>query len=56
MTTIDLFEFKFLVNGHRLRLYHKLEIKDEFMQHFTLVPTTAVPIAEGVNLLPATVE
>ena len=32
LSTIDLVKFKLLVNGHRLKLYHKPTTQEEFLQ------------------------
>ncbi len=42
LTTIDPIQFKLLVNGHRLRLYHKPQTKAQFLQQFQ--PTSAPPL------------
>lgn len=49
LTTIDPIRFKILVNGHRLRLYHKPATKEQFLQQFTnQVQTTASTAFEKV--------
>ncbi|XP_057862521.1 uncharacterized protein LOC131070878 [Cryptomeria japonica] len=45
LATIDPDKFKLLVNCHRLRLYHKLVTKEEFLQ-----PHAAVPAAHAGGL------
>lgn len=43
LASIDHVKFKFLVNGHRLHLYHKPITKEEFLQQFDMQPHAAVP-------------
>jgi len=47
LTTIDPVKFKLLVNGHRLRLYHKPTSKEEFLQQFPQHATPKLPAAKG---------
>ena len=35
LVTIDDTRASFIVNGHRLRLYHRLGSKDAFIKHFS---------------------
>lgn len=45
LSTVDPIRFKLLVNGHQLKLYHKLASQDLFLQQFSshevLLPTTS---------------
>lgn len=51
LATIDLVRFKLLVNGHRLRLYHKPTTKEDFLQQFDNQVQTTVPVASAGGLL-----
>lgn len=54
LTIIDPFWFKLLVNGHRLRLYHKSARKEELLQQFAKKDQTQVPIA--TDQVPSAIE
>ncbi|XP_057837638.1 uncharacterized protein LOC131047863 [Cryptomeria japonica] len=45
LSTIDHVQFKLLVNGHRLRLYHKHLSKDDFLQQFSTTKHVEIPAA-----------
>ncbi|XP_057818206.2 uncharacterized protein LOC131031182 [Cryptomeria japonica] len=51
LATIDLVRFKLLVNGHRIRLYHKTSTKQDFLQQFDNQVKTTVPAASAGGLL-----
>lgn len=51
LATIDPVKFKILVNGHRLRLYHKPATKEDFLQQFDNQVQTSVPAASARVLL-----
>ncbi|XP_059078067.1 uncharacterized protein LOC131876641 [Cryptomeria japonica] len=51
LETIDPVRFKLLVNGHRLRLYHKPATKEDFLQQFDNQVQTIAPTASTRGLL-----
>ena len=48
LSDIDPIHFKLLVNGHRLKIYHKLSSREEFLDQFqpTIDPTVPATIAD----------
>ncbi|XP_057865396.2 uncharacterized protein LOC131073050 [Cryptomeria japonica] len=50
LSTIDLVKFKLLVNGHRLRLYHKPISKEKFLKQFANPKNVEIPAATGGSL------
>lgn len=51
LATIDHVKFKLLVNGHRLRLYHKSISKEEFLQQFITLEVAEIPAAKVGGLI-----
>ncbi|XP_057843885.2 uncharacterized protein LOC131053324 [Cryptomeria japonica] len=50
LATIDPIQFKLLVNGHRLCLYHKPTTREEFIQQFDIQPHATILAAHARGL------